>query len=114
MSAILAYVDLTIVGYVAVFVATLVFSQKIKDFLSGVPADMRSGFSSLEASVKADVKSYQAAVIAKLTPPPPQPVAPAPAPAPAPVQVITPAASISPAAPAPVAAAPAPVAPTPA
>jgi hypothetical protein len=68
MSTILAYVDLTLAGYVAVFVATLVFSQKIKDFLAGVPADMRTGLQALETSVKTDVKTYQASLIAKINP----------------------------------------------
>lgn len=70
MSTFLAYFDLTIAGYIAIFVATLVFSQKIKDFLAGVPADLRKSLQSVEASVKADVKTYQAAAIAKLLPKP--------------------------------------------
>lgn len=80
MSAILAYVDLTIAGYVAVFVATLVFSQKIKDFFTGVPSDMRAGLKSVEAGLLADVKNYQASLIHKLAPMPP-PAAPPAAPA---------------------------------
>lgn len=75
MSTILAYVDLTLVGYVATFVATLVFSTKIKDFFAGVPADLRSSLSALETSVKADVKTYQSSLIAKIAPAP-VPVAP--------------------------------------
>lgn len=78
MSSIIAYVDLTLVGYVAVFVATLVFSQKIKDFLAGVPADMRANLQALETSVKADVQSYQASLIAKIAPAKPPMVTPVP------------------------------------
>lgn len=80
MSSFIAYVDWTIIGYVAVFVTTLVFSQKIKDFFTGVPADLRTGLKSVEASLLADVKSYQASLIQKLAP---APVAPAPVQAPA-------------------------------
>ena len=87
MSSILAYVDLTLAGYVAVFVATLVFSQKIKDYFTGVPSELRTGISSLETKAKADLKAAAASVIAKYTP------APAPAPAaPAPVAPVPPAA----------------------
>lgn len=89
MSTILAYVDLTLAGYVATFAATLVFSQKIKDFFAGVPAELRTGLSALEASVKADVKSYQSSLIAKIAPAAAKPVAP-----------VAPAAPIAPAPPA--------------
>ena len=75
MPSILAYVDLTLAGYVAVFVATLVFSQKIKDFFTGVPADMRTGLKSVETSLLADVKTYQASLIQKLAPVAPTPPA---------------------------------------
>jgi len=68
MSTLLAYVDLTLAGYVAVFVVTLVFSQKIKDFFAGVPADMRAGLKNVEAGLLADVKQYQASLIAKIAP----------------------------------------------
>lgn len=78
MSAILAYVDLTLAGYIATFVATLFFSQKIKDFFHGVPAELRSGISSLEVQAKADLKGAVAGVVAKYTPPPAAPVAPSP------------------------------------
>jgi hypothetical protein len=80
MPSILAYVDLTLAGYVAVFVATLVFSQKIKDFFAGVPADMRTGLKSVETSLLADVKTYQASLIQKLAPVPTPVVAAAPTP----------------------------------
>jgi hypothetical protein len=80
MSTILAYVDLTLVGYVATFVATLVFSTKIKDFFAGVPADLRASLNTIETSVKADVKSYQATLVAKIAPTP-APVVKAAAPA---------------------------------
>jgi len=77
MSTLLAYVDLTLAGYVAVFVVTLVFSQKIKDFFAGVPADMRAGLKNVEAGLLADVKQYQASLIAKIAPVKPVVAAPA-------------------------------------
>lgn len=83
MSHVLAYVDLTLVGYVAVFVATLVFSQKIKDFFNGVPSELRTGLKAVEAKVLTDVKSYQSDLIQKLAPKPVTAPAPTPAPAPA-------------------------------
>lgn len=55
---------------VTVFVVTLFFAQKIKDFFNGVPADMRKNLSSIETSVKADVASYRASLIAKIAPAP--------------------------------------------
>lgn len=78
---------------VAVFIVTLVFSQKIKDFFSGVPADLRSSLSSIETSVKADVKNYQATLVAKIAPAPIA-VAKAAAPVPpvAPIPPVAPAA----------------------
>jgi hypothetical protein len=85
MSSLLAYVDLTLAGYVAVFVATLVFSQKIKDFFAGVPAHTRANLKAVEAGVLAKVKAYEAELIGKIVPapvtvavnPPPAPAAPA-------------------------------------
>jgi len=76
MSSIFAYVDLTLFGYLAIFIATLVFSQKIKDFFAGIPADMRTGMKAAEAKLLADVATYRGSLIAKLAPPA-TPVAPA-------------------------------------
>jgi hypothetical protein len=88
MSSLLSYVDLTLAGYVAVSVATLVFSQKIKDWFSGVPSDLRTGLKSVESGILADVKNYQASLVHKLAPMPPPaekpPVTVAVNPAPAP------------------------------
>lgn len=72
-----------IVTHFAVFVATLVFAQKIKDWFTGVPHDLRSGLKNVEASILADVKSYQAGLVAKITPAP-APVLKAPEPPAAP------------------------------
>lgn len=70
MSSMLAYVDFGIVINVAIFVATLVFSTKIKDFFAGVPSDLRTSLSSIETSVKADVKNYTSSLVAKIAPAP--------------------------------------------
>jgi hypothetical protein len=70
MSTILEYFNVTVLAVVATFVATLVFSTKIKDFFAGVPADLRSDLTSIETSVKADVSSYQKTLVAKIAPTP--------------------------------------------
>lgn len=49
---------------VGTFVATLGFSQRIKDWFAGVPAHLRSDLSAIEASVVGKVKSAQAHVVA--------------------------------------------------
>jgi hypothetical protein len=54
----------------AVFVSTLVFSQKIKDWFHGVPSDLRKGLVQVEGSITSQVKSYQADLVAKIVPPP--------------------------------------------
>lgn len=59
-----------IVTHFAVFVATLVFAQPIKDWFRGVPTDLRTGLKNVETSILADVKNYQAGLVAKITPAP--------------------------------------------
>jgi hypothetical protein len=83
MANLFAYIDVSIVINVGIFVATMVFSQKIKDFFSGVPSDLRSSLSSIETSVKADVKNYTSGLVAKIAPAP-APVVKAPVAPPAP------------------------------
>ena len=61
----------------AVFVATLVFGQKIKDFFNGIPSDMRKGLTAIEGAAVAQVKTAQAQVVASLTPAPAPVVKPA-------------------------------------
>lgn len=68
--------ELGIIVNSLVFVFTLLFSQKIKDFLAGVPADLRRGLKGVEAKVIADVKDYQTTVIAKIAPPVLKPIIP--------------------------------------
>jgi hypothetical protein len=82
MSTFLAYVDFTLVGYAAVFVATLVFSQKIKDWFKGIPADMRTTLNNVEALAVGNARVARNSVLSQLeTALPPLPVVKAPAPA---------------------------------
>lgn len=48
----------------ALFLAGVALSQKVKDWLAGVPSELRTELNALEASVKGQVKSAQAAVVA--------------------------------------------------
>ena len=78
MFSFLSASEFTLAACFATFVATMVFSQKIKDWVNGVPADLRAGLTSVETKLKADVKAYQAQLIAKVNPPAVAPVVPAP------------------------------------
>ena len=51
------------VAVVAAFIFGVVFSQKIKDAFSGVPASLRADLVALEAAVKARVAGAQKAVV---------------------------------------------------
>lgn len=83
MFSFLSASEFTLVACAATFFTTLAFSTKIKDWFTGVPADLRAGLVNVETKLKADVKAYQVAAIAKITPVvvPVAPAAPAPAPA---------------------------------
>lgn len=78
----LAYATNTVVLCAACSVATLVFSQKIKDYIAGVPSGFRAAMTSVEDKAKADARAAVADVFSKLTPAaakaPPVPQAPAP------------------------------------
>ena len=52
----------------AVFVATLIFSQKIKDFFTGVPADVRSTLKQFEAAALSRVKAAHVEAVNALVP----------------------------------------------
>jgi len=54
----------------ATFVVTLVFSTKIKDFFSGIPADLRKDLNSIESATLSKVAAAQKAVVASVVPPP--------------------------------------------
>jgi len=83
MQTFLAYFDIGIVINVAIFVVTLLFSQKIKDFFAGVPSHTRAAIGNIEAALLAKVKSYEDEVVATIIPPPPKPPVPVPAAPPA-------------------------------
>lgn len=84
MQSFLAYFDVGIVINVAIFVATLVFSQKIKDFFAGVPAHTRASLKTVEAAVLSKVKTFEADLVSTIIPAP-APVVKPPVAAPAPV-----------------------------
>lgn len=52
------------VAVLAAFVAGVVLSTKVKDWLQGVPSELRSHLIDLEASIKAQVKAASARVVA--------------------------------------------------
>ncbi len=52
---------------VAIFISTLLFSQKIKDWFSGVPSEVRSTVKAVEAAVLDNVKAAQSGVLTQLT-----------------------------------------------
>lgn len=64
----LAYLNVGIVINVAIFVSTLVFSQKIKDFFNRVPSHIRAGLQTVEANLVSQVRDYESDLIAKLSP----------------------------------------------
>lgn len=76
----------------AAFIAGVVLSTKVKDYIKGIPAQARVALNNVEAKALADVRQAQATALAQIpgavpvkTPLPPSalplaPVAPAPAP----------------------------------
>lgn len=88
--------QLVILCSAATFIVGVIFSQKVKDWLAGVPSDLRSALKSVEADVLGKLKLAQADVVGKLihassvdsspavVQKPLAPTAPASAPAPAP------------------------------
>ncbi len=108
MFSILDYLNVTVICSGAAFAAGVIFSQKILDFVKGVPSEARAVLKSAESGVVAKLASAKADVItdiqnklgvaptpakvavapaaqATLTPAP----APAPTPAPAPAPATT-------------------------
>lgn len=93
--------QLVIICSAAAFGAGVFFSQKVKDWIGGVPSDLRSVLKGVEANVQAKVKAAQSEVVGKIVaglggeaapeaPVEQKPLAPAPAPAPAPEPVMKP------------------------
>jgi hypothetical protein len=97
MDTAIAYLSNAFVAGAIGLALGIVFGQKIKDYVMGVPTDVRSAADSLVTKVKADLASARLDVIAKFVPVAVKP--PAAPPAPAAVQVAVPAAA-PPAAPA--------------
>ena len=79
LSTVLQVATSTVVLCAAAFVAGVVLSQKVKDYVANVPSGFRNAMNSVEAKAKADVQSAIADVFAKINP---APVAPPAAPAP--------------------------------
>jgi hypothetical protein len=100
-SAFLTDFNLVVLGLVAAFGAGVVLSQKVKDYIKGVPSEARTALSNIEKNVLADVKQAQSDVIARLPGAAPAPKAPLPAasqPLAAPVAAPAPAPAPAPAA----------------
>lgn len=77
IDAVTAYLVNPLIAAVIGLVLGTLFSQKIKDFISGVPSEFRSAMSSVEAKAKADVSAATADVFAKFVPASLKPAAPA-------------------------------------
>lgn len=91
----MSYIENAFVTGAIGLVCGILFGQKIKDWLSGVPADFRTAMQNVEVKAKADVSAAVADVFARINPVAVKPpVAPAPAPAPV---VATPVAPVAPA-----------------
>lgn len=94
LSTALSYLNTAAVAGALCLVVGIVFSQKIKDFFSGVPTELRTALSGVETKAKADIKNATSDVLRGL--PVPAPAAPAaPVAPPAPV-VAAPAAPVAP------------------
>lgn len=99
MSTILAYASNIFVVCTIAFVAGVILSQKVKDWLAGVPADLRTGLKGVEKRVIQEAQAARMRIIAEL-PLPAAKVAPvdpvlqpaplAPVPVPVPEQALTP------------------------
>lgn len=64
----LAYLNIGIAVNLAIFVLTLVFAQRIKDFFNRVPSHMRAGLKTVETNLLNQVKDYETDLIAKISP----------------------------------------------
>ena len=63
---VLAYVNVTFVVSAVAFVLGVAFSQKIKDWFKGIPADVRQGLNNVEAAIIAKSKQITADTVAKV------------------------------------------------
>ena len=69
-STVLQYATSTVVLCAAAFVAGVILSQKVKDYVANVPSGFRAAMNGVEAKAKADVQSAIADVFAKIAPAP--------------------------------------------
>lgn len=76
VDAVTAYLVNPFIAAAIGVVLGIVFGQKIKDFVTGVPSEFRSAMSSVETKAKADVSAAVADVFAKIVPATAKPVAP--------------------------------------
>lgn len=63
---VLAYLNTTLVACGVVFVATLLFSQKIKDFFAGVPSDVRTGLKKIEDAVLGHLRTTTENIVSQV------------------------------------------------
>lgn len=89
MSTVIDYLSNAFVAAAIGLTLGILFGQKIKDFVMGVPADVRATSEAMISKVKSDLTAARLDVIAKYTPAAVKPPVPVAAPA-APV-VLTPA-----------------------
>lgn len=61
----LSYLNVTVVSCAVTFVGTMVFSQKIKDWVRGVPSEVRAKLAAAETAVLAHVKASNAELVNK-------------------------------------------------
>jgi hypothetical protein len=77
----LEYFNVTVLAIAGTFVVTLLLSTKIKDFLNGVPTELRGALNSVQTKAQADLKAASADVVARIAPAVKPAVVAAPAPA---------------------------------
>jgi hypothetical protein len=100
-SSFLTDFNIVLIAIGASFVSGVVFSTKVKDFVKGVPSQVRSAINNVETDALGKLKVAQAQVLATLPGAVTDKVAVAPAPAPTPAAPVAKAAPAAPAAPAP-------------
>ena len=66
LTTVLAYASNTVVVAAIALVVGVVFSQKIKDFFTGVPSELRAAMAAVEAKTKADLQAATGDVLSKL------------------------------------------------
>lgn len=92
MSTVIDYLSNAFVAAAIGLTLGILFGQKIKDFVTGVPADVRATSEALITKVKADLNTARLDVLAKFVPAATKPVPAPPAPVlvPVPVPAATP------------------------